>query len=145
MFARTLKVALLVAAGWTFVGLGADEAKANYYSSYVYYPAGNYYYSYYYYQPYSGYSGYQSHHCYYYPSYSTRYVYYYNPYRHVFWGRYDLQDKGYSLLAEQDRKGDLKDIAESAFPKPGEMPGIPDSKDGNKMASPPAPPEVTKK
>jgi hypothetical protein len=96
------------------------------YSSWSYYPSRSYYYSYYYYQPYSGYDGYRSHYCVYYPS-TPRYVYYYNPYASAYWGRYDLEEKGYSLLAEKDRKGDLKQIPESAFPKPGQMPLIPES------------------
>jgi len=37
------------------------------------------------------------------------------------------------MLAEKDRKEDLKAIPEEAFPKPGEMPPIPDSDDGEKM------------
>lgn len=103
-----------------------------YYGSWSYYPQYSYYYCSYYYQPYSGYDGYNYHYCIYYPS-QPSYVYYYNPHSHYYWGRLDLKAKGenkYSLLAEKDRKASLKDIPESAFPKPGKMPPIPESKDG---------------
>ena len=98
----------------------------------------NSYYSCHYYQP-SEDSSYKSHRVYYYPS-QPKYVYYYNPYSKKYWGRYDRDAKGYSLLAEQDRSGDLRSIPESAFPKPGEMPPIPESKDKVKIKTPPAPP-----
>jgi hypothetical protein len=106
-----------------------------YYSSWNYYPQYNYYYSNYYYQPTSDYQGYNYHYCIYYPSYPN-YVYYYNPYRHTYWGRLDLKGKPghqYSLLADKDRKEKLKDIPETAFPTPGKMPPIPESKDGAAM------------
>ena len=48
--------------------------------------------------------------------------------RHYYWGRYDLKAKGYSVLAEKDRGAKLDDIPEKAFPKPGKMPNIPESK-----------------
>lgn len=92
----------------------------------------------YYYQPYVGYSGYQSSYVYYYPS-QPRYYYYYNPTTQVYWGRSPVKsDKPvYSLLKKEDRKKDLKDIPESAFPEPTDPPAIPDSKDGVKMILPP--------
>jgi hypothetical protein len=118
---------------------GAAPAHAQYgrqyYGGWSYYPQYNYYYCNYYYQPYDGYSGYQYHYAIYYPS-SPSYVYYYNPHRHYYWGRLDLTAKGdnrYSLLAEKDRKENLKDIADSAFPAPGKMPAIPESKDNTPM------------
>jgi hypothetical protein len=102
-----------------------------YYGGWSYYPQYNYYYCDYNYQPYSGYDGYRHHYCIYYPS-RPSYVYYYNPYQGYYWGRLDLTAKGenkYSLLAEKDRKSSVNDIPESAFPKPGKMPAIPESKD----------------
>lgn len=129
---------LLVAA---FVACSASEAQAygGYYSGYTYYPSRSYYASYYYYRPYRTYPSYNYHYCVYYPQY-PRYVYYYNPYRRVYWGRYDLDQKGYSLLQEKDRKGTLAEIPESAFPKPGAMPADPDSTDGSTIPVPPKPP-----
>jgi hypothetical protein len=107
-------------------------AGRNYYGGWNYYPSRTYYYSNYYYKPQATYDGYKHHYCVYYPT-KPRYVYYYNPVRRVYWGRYDLEEKGYSMLAEKDRKEDLKAIPEDAFPKPGAMPPIPDSEDGEKM------------
>lgn len=112
--------------------VSASHLRRHYYSGWSYYPQRTYYYSYYYYKPYASYSGYSYHYCVYYPT-RTRYVYYYNPVRKVYWGRYDLEEKGYSLLAEKDRKTNLEDIPEKAFPKPGEMPQIPESEDGERM------------
>jgi hypothetical protein len=45
------------------------------------------------------------------------------------------------MLAEEDRKGTLEEIPESAFPPPGEMPPVPDSTDGARIPPPP-PPEL---
>lgn len=106
-----------------------------YYGGWSYYPQYNYYYCNYYYQPYGGYNGYQYHYAIYYPS-SPSYVYYYNPVQRYYWGRLDLTAKGdnkYSLLADKDRKKELKDIPDSAFPAPGKMPPIPGSKDDTAM------------
>ena len=67
-------------------------------------------------------------------------MYYFNPYKRVYWGR-SLTDCGgkelYSLLAEKDRKGNLDEIPETAFPKPGAMPSLPESTDGTKVDRPP--------
>lgn len=120
--------------GGLFQPVAAHAARyaRHYYSGWSYYPSRTYYYSYYYYQPQVNYNGYAHHYCVYYPT-QPNYVYYYNPVRKVYWGRYDVKAKGYSLLAEKDRKADLKDIPESAFPEAGEMPPIPESTDGEKM------------
>lgn len=104
----------------------------HYYSGWSYYPSRTYYYSYYYYKPYASYNGYAHHYCVYYPA-RPRYVYYYNPVRRVYWGRYDTEKKGYSMLAEKDRKAELDQIPESAFPEPGQMPVIPEAEDGERM------------
>lgn len=106
-----------------------------YYSGWSYSYSNSYYYSSYYYKPYYNYSGYNYNYCIYYPS-QPSYVYYYNPYRNVYWGRFDVNKKAYSLLAEKDRSGQLKDIPEKAFPEPGPMPSIPDAKDGETVAEP---------
>jgi hypothetical protein len=101
-----------------------------YYGGWSYYGDYGYYYRPYYYQPYSG-GDYHYHYCIYYPS-QPSYVYYYNPYSHYYWGRLDMTAKGenkYSLLKEEDRKGSVKEIPPAAFPKPGKMPAIPESKD----------------
>ena len=139
----------LVMAGLIAVSLiGAVAQTANAavyrhrYSSWTYYPTKRYYYRKYYYKPAVSYTGYQHHYTIYYPKtyYPRRanYVYYYNPVRRTYWGRYDLEKKGYSMLAEKDRKAKLEDIPESAFPKPGKMPSIPGAKDGVQI------PKITK-
>jgi hypothetical protein len=99
---------------------------------------GGYYYVVYYYQPVPD-GAYRSHRCIYYPV-RPRYIYYYNPYTGTYWGRYDLEAKGYSKLPPQAKAGKLSAIAEAAFPKPGDMPSIPENKSGMKMAVPPTPP-----
>ena len=42
-----------------------------------------------------------------------------------------------SILKQEDRKGDLNAIPESAFPKPAQMPVIPEAEDGLRMEAPP--------
>jgi hypothetical protein len=99
----------------------------------------NYYYVTYYYQPVVTQTSYDYHYCIYYPSQPT-YIYYYNPVSQVYWGRYEIGSKGdkrYSILADKDRKKDLKEIPEKAFPEPGKMPTIPGAKDGVAMEPPP--------
>lgn len=66
--------------------------------------------------------------------------YFYNPYKKQFWGRCPVATEGkpsYSLLAEKDRSGDINKIPETAFPKPGPMPPIPESTDGATLDLPP--------
>jgi hypothetical protein len=111
-----------------FAFANSNEAEAGYYSQWRSYPSRNYHYTQYYYKPYPRYPTYRYHYCVY-RTYQPRYVYYYNPYRRVYWGRLDTQAKEgsqYQLLAEKDRKGTLKEIPESAFPKGGKMPTITD-------------------
>jgi hypothetical protein len=117
----------------------AQYGRQYYDNSYVYSPSYNYYYVRYYYQPYVSAPSYDYHYCIYYPS-TPRYVYYYNPTSQAYWGRYELGSKGekrYSMLAEKDRKKDLKDIPEAAFPPAAEMPNIPGAKDKVAMLPPP--------
>jgi hypothetical protein len=111
-----------------------------YYSSWNYYSTSSYHYCRYYYYPTTYATTYSYHYVIYYPS-QPRYYYYYNPYTQTYWGRYDLKEKGYSLLAEKDRKEKLADIPESAFPKPGAMPEVPGTEDKLKMEVPPAAPK----
>jgi hypothetical protein len=141
---RTMKwflfAAVLAAGLWACLADRADaRGYRQYYGGWSYYPARTYYYRYYYYKPYDSYEGYSYHYAIYYPS-QPRYVYYYNPYSGYYWGRYDTQAKGddkYSLLKPEDRKKNIDDIPEKAFPKPGPMPSIPESKDGAKIEPPP--------
>jgi hypothetical protein len=139
LLACGLAGALLVGVGTSAKALGYGR---QYYSSWSYYPTRSYYYTTYYYKPYVSYASYDYHYCVYYPSY-PQYVYYYNPHKRVYWGRYDLNAKGYSLLAEKDRKEKLADIPNEAFPKPAGMPVIPDAEDKVTISEPPAPPATT--
>jgi hypothetical protein len=110
-----------------------------YYSGWQKNSSHGYYYRHYYYKPTSEYSGYKHHYTIYYPSRPNHY-YFYNPYTKHYWGRCPVHTNGkeqYSLLAEADRKENLSEIPESAFPAPGKMPAIPESKDGAPMDLPP--------
>jgi hypothetical protein len=123
--------ALLFAGSVAVVFADASHAASPYrqsYGSWSYNQSTSYYYTSYYYKPVVTYPTYKHHYCIHYPT-RPRYVYYYNPVRKVYWGRYDVKQKGYSLLAEKDRKEKLDDIPEKAFPKPGKMPMIPESED----------------
>jgi hypothetical protein len=118
---------------------GAHQTYVQYYSSWRYHPTRTYYYSSYYYKPTVEYVGYKHHYCIHYPQQYPNYVYYYNPYKQTYWGRYDFENKGYSLLDPKDRKQKLEEIPESAFPPPGEMPPIPESQgEVVRMERPPA-------
>lgn len=144
---RLALLGLTVLAGLT-AGTAVTDAEAGYrgqrqyYSSWSYRPARTYHYSTYYYKPTPSYPSYNYHYCISYPS-RPRYVYYYNPHSSRYWGRFDMQGKPgqqYSLLAEKDRKENLDDIPESAFPAPGPMPSIPEAADGAAIEAPaPAP------
>jgi hypothetical protein len=108
-----------------------------YYSGWSHYKS--YYYRSYYYKPYPTYYGYKHHYLTYYPS-RPNYYYYYNPYTKHFWGRCPVDCGGreqYSLLPESERRGDIGQIPEKAFPAPGQMPAIPEATDGTKIDLPP--------
>jgi hypothetical protein len=110
-----------------------------YETTYTYSPSHSYYYVRYYYRPAVTDTTYDYHYCIYYPA-QPGYIYYYNPASQVYWGRYKIGSKEgeqYSILAQKDRKKDLKDIPESAFPEPAAMPTIPGSSDNVAMEPPP--------
>jgi hypothetical protein len=120
----------------------AAPSQAGYYPYQYYtgwsYSNSGYYYRTYYYKPAPTYTTYSYHYVVYYPS--QPYYYYYNPYKRVYWGRSPVQNDGkavYSLLADEHRKGTLKEIKEEQFPKPGAMPTIPDSAGTDRMEAPP--------
>jgi hypothetical protein len=117
----------------------AQGYRQYYDTTYSYSPTYNYYYVRYYYKPVVTYTTYEYHYAIYYPS-TPQYVYYYNPTAQVYWGRYELGSKGekrYSILDQNDRKKELKDIPEGAFPKPAAMPSIPGADDKVAMLPPP--------
>jgi len=139
---KAAKITLATLALTLAVATAANSAfrlRQYYDTSYTYSPTYSYYYTTYYYTTTVTQTTYDYHYCIYYPS-QPQYVYYYNPTTQAYWGRYDLGSKGearYSILAEKDRKKDLKAIPESAFPKPAAMPTIPGAKDEVAMEPPP--------
>ncbi len=136
---RILALALTLGAVAAPAAVASYGYRQYYDTSWSYNPSYSYYYVTYYYQPVVTQTSYNYHYCIYYPS-QPRYVYYYNPVSQVYWGRYEIGSKGekrYSILADKDRKKDLKDIPEKAFPEPAKMPTIPEAKDGVTMEPPP--------
>jgi hypothetical protein len=95
-----------------------------------------YYFSVHHYKPSRDAAGYLTNYAVWHPS-LPRYVYYYNPAKKTYWGRYNVQTKGYSLLAEKDRTGRLRDIPDKAFPPEGELPQVPEAKDKLTLEVPP--------
>jgi hypothetical protein len=142
--ARSIVLALAVVATAPVAAWAAQAVRQYYETSYTYSPANTYYYTRYYYKPTVTYATYDYHYCIYYPS-QPQYIYYYNPSTQAYWGRYELGSEGekrYSILAEKDRKKDLKEIPEEAFPAPAAMPSIPGAED--KVAIEPPPENVPK-
>jgi hypothetical protein len=126
----------LVCAAGLCLAAGASTAEAGYYGGWNYHPTYQYHYCSYHYTPTS------YHYAIYHPTY-PRYYYYYNPYRQVYWGRFDREGKPgqqYSQLAEKDQKGRLSEIPESAFPPAGEMPSVPGTTGNARIEVPPAAP-----
>lgn len=135
--------ALASLAVWFLAGDSSASRLAvrQYYArSWMYNPGTRYYYRHYYYLPTPTYTTYSYHYVIYYPAQPT-YVYYYNPHAQAYWGRYEIDPNGkgvgYSLLAEKDRKKNLKDIPDSAFPKPSAMPKVPEAEDEVRIDPPP--------
>jgi hypothetical protein len=95
-----------------------------------------YYYRWYYFKPSADDKEPQYHYGIYYPSRGKR-VYFFNPSSRKFWGYYDMEAKGYSLLPPEKRRERIDDIPAEAFPRPGKMPPLPDSTDGTTMLEPP--------
>ena len=93
----------------------------------------------YYYKPHPQFVGFKHHYVIHHNA-RPQHNYFYNPYKKQFWGRCPVATEGkpsYSLLAEKDRNGDINQIPETAFPKPGPMPPIPESTDGATLDLPP--------
>lgn len=144
--------ALFLLAGLIMSFSGESDASLlqygrQYYGGWSYYPSRSYHYCYYHYRPTPTYPSYKYHICICYPS-QPRYVYYYNPHSMVYWGRFDTQGKDgkqYSLLAMKDRKANLDDIPESAFPTPAAMPRVPEASDDVAIAPIKELPKIEKK
>lgn len=132
---------LMTMASLAMLTVPSAEANARagrqYYGDWTYNNTQRYHYCYYYYKPVVTETVYTYHYVIYYTARPT-YYYYYNPVTRQYWGRYDRDAKGYSMLAEKDRKEKLEDIKEEAFPKPAKMPKIPGAADDEAMLPPPA-------
>jgi hypothetical protein len=151
---RGLTVLGVVVAGWLVGMVEADTyAPRQYYGGWSYYKKRDYYYRNYYYKPTKTYTGYKRHVVIYKPSVDRKHYYFYNPYSGKYWGRcpatyygnkdYTPGQGSYSKLEPEDQKAKLSDIPQSKFPKPGNMPNIPDSKDDAQMDLPPDDPPTT--
>ena len=140
---RGLTVVAVVAAGWLVSAVqAATYAPRQYYSNWSYNKTKSYYYRSYYYKPRTSYYGYKRHYVVYKPSYDRKHYYYYNPYQKKYWGRcpaayygnketptyYKPGGQYYSKLAPDDQRGQVEEISPKAFPRPGKMPPIPESK-----------------
>lgn len=138
----TLLRGLAFAVAVTLIGGAADSAPHSprqYYSSWNKHPTRAYSYRQYFYKPSPTFAGYKHH---YVISYRARpkFLYFFNPYKKVFWGRCPSDHGGkpkYSLLAEKDRKGQISEIPEEAFPEPGALPPVPEATDDATLDLPP--------
>lgn len=136
---RTLLAMVLACVALPVSGADYGYSPRQYYGGWNKHPQHTYYYRSYYYKPYHNYGGYKHHYVVHYPS-RPKYNYYYNPYRKAYWGRCPSSygdEPTYSLLQEEHRRPQLNDIDESHFPPQGELPAIPESKDGFKIDLPP--------
>ena len=143
MFSRRVWMFSLVLSSLAGLAAAPVEALASgprqYYSSWQKHPTAAYHYRSYYYKPTPTYSGYKHHYVVYHPQ-RPQHVYFYNPYKKQYWGRCPVGTNGqgrYSLLAEKDRSGSLKEIPEAAFPAPTRVPPIPESTDNTPLDLPP--------
>lgn len=136
--ATALLVAILATQAIPVKTANAQHSSRQYYGGWHAH-SGGYHYRSYYYKPHAQFSGFKHHYVIHHPRF-PQHLYFYNPYQKKFWGRCPVDHGGkpvYSLLAEKDRNGDLDKIPESAFPKPGPVPEIPESTDGAKLDLPP--------
>lgn len=126
-----LATAILFAVTAAVPALAESYGPRQYYSGWHKPATKSYHYRVYYYKPTPTYVGYRSHYVIYHPQRPNHY-YFYNPVKKAYWGRCPVEQAGtpqYSLLAEKDRKGNLDQIPESAFPAPGPMPKVPEAED----------------
>lgn len=124
-------VVMLVTATAVVPAVAESYGPRQYYSGWHKPASKPYHYRVYYYKPTPTYVGYRHHYVIYHPQ-RPQHYYYYNPVKKAYWGRCPVEQAGkpqYSLLAEQDRKGNIDQIPENAFPAPGPMPAVPGAED----------------
>ncbi len=94
----------------------------------------------YFYKPTPSFNGFKHHFVIHHKS-RPEHLFFFNPYKKQFWGRCSVSREDgvgkYSLLPPSLRKSVLKDIKESDFPEPSEVPPIPESTDGEPLDLPP--------
>ncbi len=110
------------------------------YGPWSFYPDRKYYWCRYYFSLQQGARTYQYHYCIYYPS-RSQYIFYYDPAGRVYWGRFDREAKGFSMLQPAERNASLNQIAAGAYAPAGAMPAIPGSRGEAAIEQPPAPPQ----
>ena len=139
MTATSLLLVTLASLTPSIAADGYGHSPRQYYGAWHKHPQTNYFYRSYYFKPHDQYAGYRHHYVVLFPD-RPRHCYFYNPYAKRYWGRCSTFHDGkpeYSHLTEQDQKGAIAEIPETAFPKPGALPAIPESKDGAKLDLPP--------
>jgi hypothetical protein len=133
------RLALVATLLLTLSAWGATTPHRQYYSSWHKHSQRGFHFRHFYFKPHQHFIGFRHHYVLHFPH-RPRFLYFYNPYTKQYWGRCPSKGTGkaaYSLLAEKDRRSKLDDIPEAAFPTPGEMPQLPESKDGTRMDLPP--------
>ncbi len=125
---------------WALAAIGGlvilpEIAQANSYGSWNYHTTHRYYYRYYRYRPSPDAESLKYHYNIYFPS-RPRHIYYFDPQNKVYWGRYDLQQEGFSELPSNQRNPQLLEIPESAYPPPGQMPYVPETEGEERILRP---------
>jgi hypothetical protein len=140
LFTSTLLAAIpVLVIGATSLADDSCGTPRQYYSGWEQSPSSSYYYRNYYYKPSPSYAGYKHHYVVAYPA-DPKHLYFYNPYKKTYWGRCDAYSEGqptYSRLPAEYQHGSLSEIPESAFPPAGQLPPIPESRDGGRLDLPP--------
>jgi hypothetical protein len=136
---RSLILALVLTGTFAAATVANPYTPRQYYGGWQKHAKYNYHYRTYYYKPTPTYSGYKHQYVMYSPA-KPKHYYYYNPYKKVYWGRcpVDTNGKGlYSALKEEDCKGSIEEIPETAFPEPGKLPAVPEATDDATLELPP--------
>ena len=106
------------------------------YGSWTYDQGHNYYYCVCSYRPAAN-AEYSKYICIYNPQYSNC-CYYYNPIAKTYWGRYDYNSKGFSILAGGDQRSSIADLPQDKFGAAVAQAAIPGSQVGENLTAPSA-------
>ena len=129
--------AWLLCVAFSSMALAEGYGTRQYYGAWHKHTSG-YAYRPYYYKPSPQHVGFKHHYVIRQPK-DNKHLYFYNPYKKQYWGRCPIESAkpSYSLLKEADRRANLAEIPESAFPPPGDLPPIPGAEDGAILDLPP--------